>query len=107
MLFVTAPVCSPLSCADDEHLFRRAARIKSCAANAGDLAQLPWESALFRPKELATVSQTVRVPAVFLEGYKNCRDAILKLCGSRLMTLVELMRMMGSSLRSLQVLDRP
>jgi hypothetical protein len=106
IFFLAAATYPVLSNANDEHVFRKAARMKSCAINAGDLVQLPWEAALFKPTELANVPQAVRVPCELLSEFANCRDAILKLCGPKPHNLFDLKKVIGSNLRNLQVLDR-
>ena len=40
--FLGGVVRPSLTCADDEHLFRFSARVKSCALNSGQLTQYPW-----------------------------------------------------------------
>ena len=104
--FLGGVVRPSLTCADDEHLFRFSARVKSCALNSGQLTQFPWEKALFAPGQLADVPQTIQIPDAELTKTRNCREAFASYAGSALLTLVEDKRVFAASLNALRDLDR-
>ena len=106
IFFFMADVFPVLSCPDDEHYFRKAARMKGCAINAGDLEMMPWEEALSGAGGLSGISLHVRVPTELLADFKNCRDAVRSVCGSQPMRLADLRALIGSHLKGMVLLDR-
>ena len=99
-------VSPTLTCADDEHVFRLAAKIKTVAVNVGDLAMLPWEEACLVKGEIPGVSQTIHIPADVLATAHNGRDGIMDLFPQRLARLSEYTKTFANHMNDLKFLDR-
>ena len=106
LAFLALSVQPILSCPDDEHRFRLAARLKQCALNAGDLTQLPWEAAWFSPSELHGIPQTCRVPKELLASFELGRAGLKDYFGHELLHVGEYKKIFNSNLQALKQLGR-
>ena len=104
--FLSNTVSPPISVPDDEHTYRKAARIINAALNAGDLPLLPWEEPCIVVGEMPGVPQHIHVPEEVLETYKNGREGIMDLFPQQLMRLSEFQATFAANLSQVRFLSR-